>query len=182
MCSSPHGAVRARDPQGAAVQLAAALSVDRPVRLCLLPQAPVGSAPRRGARPDVSRWITSRPASSRSVHSTFCSSSSTSCGPCWTRCRSPMASVPSAPGAGTPMPDELSADIAAGRRDRAAAPVPLSVGAGAAVARAALSRRHGQVAGQRRRDHEARRRQERGRRHRRRTSSRPSPAWICART
>ena len=50
VCSSLDRTICPGDPQGAAGQLAAALPVDRPVRLRLLPQALVRGAARRRAR------------------------------------------------------------------------------------------------------------------------------------
>ena len=85
--------VRAGDPQEASGELAAALSVDRRRGLRVLPQAPVGSAPRRRARPRRSRWTISRRARSRSARSRSCSSSSTCCGRCSMRCSSPTESA-----------------------------------------------------------------------------------------
>ena len=69
--------------------------MDRPGGLLLLPQAPERGAPRRRVR---ARFTLDhyRPASSRSARWRSCSSSSTCCGRCSTRCRSTYGIGPQA--------------------------------------------------------------------------------------
>ena len=74
-------AVRARDPQAAARDLARALPLDRargPGATSAIASARRGATSSRAWR---SRWRTSRPGRCRSARSRCCSSSSTSCGP-----------------------------------------------------------------------------------------------------
>ena len=73
-------AVRARDPQAAAGELAGALSVDRPRGPALLPEPRQHRAARRGARARVHARSLQDARGSRSARSRSCSSSSTSCG------------------------------------------------------------------------------------------------------